>query len=163
MTTLLIVWHSRTGGTEQMAQAADSAASISGEVHVICKRASEASVDDVLQANGYLFAAPENLASVSGPMKDFFDRSYYPVLGRIHGRPYALMVCAGSDGTGAVRQMQRICTGWRLREVAPALIVSTHAQTAEEILAPKRIAPSDLERCAQLGATLAAGLAVGVF
>lgn len=163
MKTLLIVWHTRTGGTEQMVQAAANAASGSSEVHVLCKRASETGTEDVLQADGYLFATPENLAAVSGAMKEFFDRSYYPVLDRINGRPYALMVCAGSDGTGAVRQMQRICTGWRLREVAPALIVNTHAQTAEEILAPKHINPSDLERCAQLGAALAEGLASGVF
>ena len=60
---------------------------------------------------------------MAGLMKDFFDRCYYPALGRIEGRPYAVMVCAGSDGSGAARQIERICTGWRLKAVAPALIV----------------------------------------
>lgn len=163
MKTLLIVWHSRTGGTEQMVNAAAQAARAESEINVQCKSAAQASAADVLQAEGYLFAAPENLAALSGPMKDFFDRTYYPVLDRINGRPYALMVCAGSDGSGALRQMQRICTGWRLREVAPGLIVNTDAQSAEKILAPKKVTEADLQRCAQLGAALAAGLAAGMF
>lgn len=163
MKTLLIVWHSRTGGTEQMAAAATHAATAEAGVKVLCKPAAETHAAEVLQADGYMFAAPENLAALSGVMKDFFDRTYYDVLDRINGRPYALMVCAGSDGTSALRQMQRICTGWRLREVAPGLIVNTDAQSAEKILAPKRVAETDLQHCEQLGAALAAGLATGVF
>jgi multimeric flavodoxin WrbA len=117
----------------------------------------------LLTADGFIFAAPENLAAVAGVMKDFFDRTYYPVLGRIEGRPYAALVCAGSDGENAARQIARIATGWRLRAVAETLIVCTHAQTPAEILAPKLIAQADLDDCAQLGATLAAGLAMGIF
>jgi hypothetical protein len=96
-------------------------------------------------------------------MKDFFDRCYYAALGRIEGRPHALMICAGSDGTNAARQMGRIATGWRLRAVAGPLIVCTRAQTPEAILAPKVIAAADLARCAELGAMLAAGMEIGVF
>jgi len=96
-------------------------------------------------------------------MKDFFDRSYYPVLDRLNGRPYALLVCAGSDGTNAVRQVERIATGWRLRAIAAPVIVCTHAQAAAEILAPKRIGAADLARCEELGATLAAGLDLGIY
>jgi multimeric flavodoxin WrbA len=96
-------------------------------------------------------------------MKDFFDRCYYPALGRIEGRPYAAMVCAGSDGSGAARQIERICTGWRLKAVAPALIVNTQAQTPEAILAQKVIEAAQLQRCRDLGAAMAAGLALGVF
>ena len=73
------------------------------------------------------------------------------------------MLCAGSDGQGAARQISRIATGWRLRAVAAPLIVCTRAQTAEAILAAKTIVPADLARCHDLGAALAAGLAVGVF
>ena len=100
---------------------------------------------------------------MAGLMKDFFDRCYYPVLGRIEGRPCAVMVCAGSDGSGAVRQIERICTGWRLKAVAPALIVNTHAQTPEAILAPKTIAADELARCRELGEALGSGLALGVY
>lgn len=163
MKTLLIVYHSQTGGTRQMAEAAARAAGAQDGVTVRLLRAPDAGPEDVLAADGYLFAAPENLASLAGLMKDFFDRCYYPVLDQISGRPWAAMVCAGSDGAGALRQMQRIATGWRLKEVAPGLIVCTHAQTPERILAPKIIGPDDLARCAELGERLAVGLAAGVF
>ncbi len=161
--TLLIVYQSTTGGTAQMAQAACRGAIRAAGVQVRRLRAHEAGPADLLEAQGYLFATPENLAAVAGLMKDFFDRSYYPVLERISGRPYALMVCAGSDGSNAVRQVERIATGWRLRKVAESLIVCTHAQTPQAILAPKTIAPADLQACEDLGEALANGLALGVF
>ncbi len=163
MKTLLIVWHSMTGGTRQMAEAAAHGARHEAEATVRLLAAPQAGPQDLLDADGYLFATPENLASMAGLMKDFFDRCYYPVLGRIEGRPYASLVCAGSDGHGAARQIERIGTGWRLRCVAPALIVNTHAQTPEAILAPKQIAADELARCRELGAALAAGLALGIY
>lgn len=165
MRTLLVVHHSMTGGTRQMASAAvRSAAEVEPrQVGVRLLRAPDARAEDVLSADGYVFATPENLAAISGLMKDFFDRTYYAALGRIEGRPYAAMVCAGSDGRNAARQIERICTGWRLRAVAEPLIVRTHAQTPEAILAPKTIGAGDLARCGELGATLAAGLAMGIF
>jgi multimeric flavodoxin WrbA len=163
MKTLLIVYHSMTGGTRQMAEAAASAAREQDGVTVRLLTATETGPDDVLAADGYLFATPENLAAIAGLMKDFFDRCYYPVLDRINGRPCAVMICAGSDGQNALRQVERIATGWRLNRVAPSLVVCTHAQTPARILAPKTISPDDLERCAELGAGLAAGLALGVF
>ena len=167
MKTLLIVYHSMTGGTGQMAHAATRGAALEEEagtpVRVRCLRAVDAGPEDVLSADGYIFATPENLASMAGLMKDFFDRCYYPVLERVNGRPYALLVCAGSDGSNAVRQLERIATGWRLRAVAQPLIVCTHAQTPEAILRPKHIAAPELEKCRELGAALAAGLALGVF
>ncbi|MBP6777634.1 MAG: NAD(P)H-dependent oxidoreductase [Piscinibacter sp.] len=163
MKTLLIVYHSMTGGALQMARAAADAAAAQGGVDVRLLHAPDAGPHDVLAADGYLFATPENLASMAGLMKDFFDRCYYAALGRIEGRPYAAMICAGSDGSSAARQVERIATGWRLKAVAPTLIVCTHAQTPEEIQRPKRIGAADLERCRDLGAGLAAGLALGVF
>jgi hypothetical protein len=96
-------------------------------------------------------------------MKDFFDRTYYGALDHINGRPYAVLVCAGSDGDSAVRQIDRIATGWRLRRVAEPLIVCTHAQTPEAILAPKTIGAGDIARCEAIGHVLAAGLAAGIF
>ena len=160
--TLLVVFHSMTGGTRQMAEAAARAAAGEG-VHVRLIEARAATAEDVLGADGYLFAAPENLAAIAGMMKDFFDRTYYAALGRIEGRPYALMGCAGSDGSNAARQVARIATGWRLRAVAEPLIVCTHAQTPEAILAPKQIGAEDLEQCRALGEALAGGLSIGVF
>ncbi len=161
MTRLLIVWHSRTGAAEAMARAAFEAACAQGGARLL--RAGATGPEDLLGADGYIFAAPENLAALSGEMKEFFDRCFYPALGRIEGRPYALMIAAGSDGEGAARQAARICTGWRLRAVQPPLIVNTHAQTPEAILAPKAVADEALEKCRELGAGMAAGIGQGLF
>lgn len=159
---LLIVYHSLTGGTAQMAQAALQGAALES-VTARLLTAAQAGPDDVLGADGYLFATPENLAAMSGIMKDFFDRSYYPVLDRVNGRPYASLICAGSDGSNAARQIARIATGWRLKEISAPLIVCTHAQTPERILAAKTITAGDIQRCHELGQALAAGLAAGIF
>src|SRR5688572_2257155 len=151
-----------TGGSQQMAEAAARGAS-EHEVEVRLVRARDAKAEDLLAADGYIFVTPENLAAMAGVMKDFFDRTFYGVLERIIGRPYSILVCAGSDGENAVRQVARICTGWRLKAVSEPLIVCTHAQTPEKILAPKTIAHEDLERCAEIGGGIAAGLALGIF
>ncbi|MCR9127187.1 MAG: NAD(P)H-dependent oxidoreductase [Rhodobacteraceae bacterium] len=161
MSQLLIVFHSRTGGSRQMAWAAARAAA--AETACLLKPAETAMPDDLLAASGYIFCSPENLAALSGAMKEFFDRCYYPLLGRIEGRAYAQMICAGSDGQNAARQLARIATGWRLREVQPPLIVCTDAQTPARIAAAKTISGVDRARCADLGAALGAGLAMGAF
>ena len=163
MRTLLIVFHSMTGGARQMASAAARGAATEPQVAARLLHAPDAGPADVLAADGYVFATPENLAAMAGLMKDFFDRTYYAALERIEGRPYAAMVCAGSDGSNAARQIGRVCTGWRLRAVAEPLIVRTGAQTPEAVAAPKALGADDLGRCEELGATLAAGLAMGIF
>ena len=161
--TLLIVFHSQTDGTRQMAESARRGAEGEAGCAVRLLHAAQAQPQDVLAADGYMFATPENLAAMSGQLKDFFDRTYYAALDQVNGRAYASLVCAGSDGSQAARQIDRIATGWRLHRVAEPLIVCTHAQTTEAILATKRVAPDDLARCAELGAALAAGLVMGVF
>jgi len=161
--TLLVVYHTMTGGSQQMAEATAAGARAEAALQVRLLRAADAGADDLLGADGSVFATPENLAAMSGLMKDFFDRCYYAVLDRINGRPYASLICAGSDGENAARQIDRIATGWRLKAVAAPLIVCTHAQTPEAILAPKHIGAEDLQRCHDLGAALASGLAIGIF
>lgn len=161
--TLLIVYHSLTDGTRQMAEAARAGAAEEEGVDVRLLHAAKTGPQDVLAADGYVFATPENLAAMSGQLKDFFDRTYYAALDQVNGRPYASLICAGSDGSNAARQIERIATGWRLKAVAEPLIVCTHAQTPEAILAPKQIGTDDLERCRAMGQALAAGLALGVF
>ena len=146
-----------------MAQAAANGAASEPEIEVNLIHAAEAGPDQLLESDGYIFATPENLAMMSGMMKEFFDRTYYPVLDRIVGRPYATLICAGSDGENAARQIQRIATGWRLKAIAEPIIVCTHAQTPEAILAPKQIGDYDLKRCEEIGATLAAGLVLGIY
>jgi multimeric flavodoxin WrbA len=163
MKRLSIIWHSMTGGSKALAEAAATGARNGGNVQVELVAAAEAQPDMLLSADGYIFVFPENLAAISGVMKAFFDRAYYPCLGRIEGRPYALIVCAGSDGSNAVRQAERIATGWRLRKVADSMIMCTHAQTPEAILAAKVIGEADLDAARELGAAMAEGLALGVF
>ena len=155
---LLIVWHSRTGGSEALARAAAEGAATARLV-----AASDVTPGDLLAAGGYLFIGPENLAALSGAMKEMFDRCYYPCLGKLEGRPYATIICAGSDGENAQRQLDRIATGWRLKRVADPVIAHTAAQTPEAILAPKAIAPDRLAEARDMGAALAEGLAAGIF
>lgn len=168
MKELLIVWHSRTGAAQQMARAAargatEAAAALEqpDDLRVTLMRAQDAGDDALLASHGFLFCAPENLASLSGEMKEFFDRNYYAVLDRLQGLPYAAMISAGSDGAGAARQVERICTGWRLTPVAPAVIVNLGAQTAAQILAPKTVPAADLARCEGLGGLLAGIMLMG--
>ncbi len=163
MKRLAIIWDSMTGGSKALALAAaeGSRGTIGVQVQLLAAR--DADAHNLLASDGYLFAFPENLAAISGVMKAFFDRAYYPCLGQIEGRPFAVIVCAGSDGSNAVRQAERIATGWRLRKVADSIIVFTHAQTPEAILAAKVIPDADLQDARALGAAMAEGLSLGVF
>lgn len=163
MTQLAIVWHSRTGASEQLAAAAAAGARAAEEVACALVRAVDCTPADLLGAGGYLFVCPENLATMSGAMKEMFDRCFYPLLGRVEGRPYATIIAAGSDGRGAEAQIDRIVTGWRLKRVAEPLIVNLGAQTPEAILAPKQVSARAVQQARQLGEALAAGLALGIF
>lgn len=157
--SLLIAWHSRTGASEALASAAAQAAgAIARLVH-----ADEVEPSDLLGARAYIFVCPENLGSMSGLMKEMFDRCYYPVLGQIEGRAYATIVAAGSDGEGAQRQIDRIATGWRLRRVADPIIVNVDAQTPEQILARKLLDEPELARAFELGAAMSEGIILGIY
>ena len=155
----LIVWHSRTGTAKALAEAAFEGT----EGRAIIKCAANVEAQDLLSAAAYLFVCPENLAAISGKMKEMFDRTYYPVLGKIEGRAYATMIAAGSDGENAQKQIDRIATGWRLKRVADPFILNTEAQTPEEILARKTVPAEAIRHAHQMGAALAEGCAMGVF
>ncbi len=154
-----IIWHSRTGTAEALAAAAFEGAA--GRARLI--RAEDASPEALLACAGYLFICPENLGSMTGAMKEMFDRCYYPLLGKVEGCPYASIIAAGSDGHGALAQLDRIVTGWRLKRVAPPKIVVTNSQTAEAILAPKSVQPLDIHDANQLGCGLSEGIEAGIF
>ncbi len=158
-TKLLIIWHSRTGASEAMACAARDGAGDAAQLVA----ASDVSADDLLGAAAYLFVCPENLASMSGMMKEMFDRQYYAVLGKIEGRAYATIIAAGSDGEGAQRQIDRIATGWRLKRVADPMIVNFDAQTPETILEPKEVPEDVIGDCRSIGAALVEGADLGIF
>ena len=156
---LLIVWHSRTGAAQAMSEAACEGAG--GNAQLIA--AAQVEPQNFLSCAGYLFVCPENLAAMTGMMKEMFDRCYYPLLGQIEGKPYATAIAAGSDGSGAQAQIDRIVTGWRLKRIAEPMIVNLGAQTPEQILAGKTVAPADLEQCRDLGAAFGEGLRLGIF
>lgn len=161
---LLIVWHSRTGAAQAMAEAVLAGAHDDpdgGAASMI--RAADATPAHMLAAAGYLFVCPENLGTISGEMKEFYDCCYYPLLGRIEARGYATAIAAGNAGQGAEAQIDRIVTGWRLRRVAPSLIVRVAAETPAAIMAPKVLSRNELRRCRDLGRLLATGLQLGIF
>lgn len=160
---LLVIWHSQTGATESLVRALQQGAALESTVEVRSLRASLASAADVLGADAVVFATPETLGSMSGQLKDFFDRSYYALLDHCQGKPCALMVAAGSDGRPTIVQLRRVITGLRMREVAEPLLVCVFAQSPAEILAKKTVAAGDLAAASELGMTLSAGLALGVF
>lgn len=110
----------------------------------------EAGVDDLLWAHGLLIGTPEHFGYMAGALKDFFDRTFYPVQGRVDALPYSIFVSAGNDGTGAVTSIERIALGYRWKPCAEPLIVKGD------------LSDTDRDRCAELGQTLAAGLALGV-
>lgn len=151
MKTLLIVYH--TGGvkTAKMAEAVERGARSEAGVRVIVKRCADAGPEDVLAADALILGTPENFGYMSGMMKDFLERVFYPCEGKVNGRPYALFVGAGQDGSGAVNSVERIVTGLRLRRVH------------EPIIGLKDLTKEITDNCEQLGAAMAAGLALGVF
>lgn len=151
MKRLLIVFHSQTGNTNRLAEAARVGAIDAGDIEVHCQRAFDTSADDLLAADGLLIGTPENFGYMSGAIKDLFDRTYYPLEGKMLGRPYAVFVSAGNDGRGAMAQITRIATGYGWKQVLPGHI-ARGAPTA-----------ADLAACRELGATLAAGLSMGIF
>jgi len=157
MKTLLVVYHTHGTKTAAMAEAVARGARAAlaevgaeAEVRVVVKRCAEAGPTDLLGADALLLGTPENFGYMSGMMKDFLERVFYPCEGRVNGRPWALFVCAGQDGSGAVASVERIATGLRL------------AKKAEPVIARGTLDAEALERCETLGATFAAGLALGV-
>jgi multimeric flavodoxin WrbA len=179
--TLLIIWYSRTGACEALAKACAESARIefddvgirlvesgaetpsaNGSM-VLVERCDQVRFEQLLESDGFIFICPENLGSMAGAMKEFFDRQYYSALGKLNGRGYACIVAAGSDGAGAARQLERIALGWRLNKLAETVIVCTQAQSQEEILAPKILRPDQLRLARDLGQMVAAGLTLGIY
>ena len=151
MKTLLIVYH--TGGvkTAKLAEAVERGARSEEGVRVVVKRCADAGPEDVLGADGLILGTPENFGYMSGMMKDFLERIFYACEGQIEGRPWALFVGAGQDGTGAVTSVERIVTGLRLKKIS------------EPIVVVKELRPEQIAACEELGAAMAAGLSMGAF
>jgi multimeric flavodoxin WrbA len=152
MKKLLLIYSSQTGHTETMARAVcEGVAELAEDVELRQKPALSAGLDDLLWANGLLIGTPENFGYMSGAVKDFLDRTYYPAQGKVTGLPYAVFVSAENDGSGAVKAIERIALGYGWNQVAEPVVVKG------ELDEPA------LQRCRELGQTLAAGLSVGIF
>lgn len=150
---LLIVYHTQSGTTSRMADAVIAGArsdAVSG-VEVRVKSALDADADDLLWADGFILGTPENFGYMSGAMKYFLDRVYYDCENKVNGKPFALFVRAGNDGSGAISSMRRILTGLAVREVQQPVLIAGEFDE------------SRLGECEELGLTLAAGLEAGVF
>jgi multimeric flavodoxin WrbA len=151
MRTLLVVYPGTGGATDRLAEAVLRGARTIDDVSVVEKLALDATAEDVLAADGLLLGTPEKFGYMAGLMKDFLERVFYPCEGRLEARPYAVFVSAGNDGSGATNSIDRIVTGLRLKKVHDGVIVKGE---------PDDVA---LARCEELGATVAAGIAFGMF
>ena len=151
MKNLLIVYHTRGVKTTQLAEAVARGAGGEADVVVRLMRCAEAGPQDVLDADALVLGTPENFGYMSGMMKDFLERVFYACEGKVNGRPWALFVGAGQDGSGAVASVERIVIGLRLRRVH------------DPIIGLKDLTREMTDSCEELGAAFAAGLALGVF
>ncbi len=151
MKRLLIVFHSQSGSTAALAQAVFEGARQESNIDIRCLLAMEAGIDDLLWCDGVILGSPENFGYLSGGLKNFFDRTFYPAEPHQLNLPYATFISAGNDGTGAVRQLHRIVKGYPLREIAEPIIVKGE------------VSEQGLQQCRELGQAMAAGLDLGIF
>lgn len=151
MKRLLIIYHSQSGATRRLAEAAYRGALTEDDVETVLIPAFEADAALLQGSDAVIFATPENFGTMSGGLKDFFDRSYYACIDLQLNLSYALIVSAGNDGRGAVRDVERICKGYPLKKVATEIIIKGPPDKAA------------LERGFELGQALATGLAFGIY
>ena len=151
MSKILILYHSQTGSTEKMAYAVTDGAKIIENTEVVLKRAQDATLDDLLRADGLAIGTPENFGYMSGMVKDFFDRTFYPAQDQVFRKPYVVFISAGNDGTGALRAIERIAQGYKFKMVY------------EPVISRGKLTEDDLAKCRELGSVLAAGCQAGIY
>lgn len=148
---MLIVYYSQSGASAALAQAAWQGARTSQSVPVRLARSWDAGSRELLEARGLLLVGAENAGSLSGGLKDFLDRTFYPVSGRGHVIPYALMISAGNDGRGARRLAETMLSGYPMRRATDSLILRGEPDEAA------------LQQARELGEAFATGLEMGIF
>jgi len=151
MTNILIIYHSQTGNTEKMAHAVAEGARLLENTEVMIKKAPDASLEDLLAADGLAIGTPENFGYMAGMIKDFFDRTFYPAQDKVFRKPYVVFISAGNDGDGALRSVERIALGYKFKKVYDP-VISTGGLTDDV-----------LEKCRNLGGVLAGGCQMGIF
>ncbi len=151
MARILIVYHSQTGNTMKMAEAvAEGARAVEG-VEVILKEAAEATLEDLLTTDGLALGTPENFGYMSGMLKDFFDRTYNEAQDKVFRIPFVVFISAGNDGAGALKSIERIALGYKLKKVF------------EPVIAKGKITEDILDKCRELGGTIAGGCQMGIY
>ena len=151
MARILIVYHSQTGNTMKMAEAvAEGARAVEG-VEVILKEAAQATLEDLLTTNGLALGTPENFGYMSGMLKDFFDRTYNEAQDKVFRIPFVVFISAGNDGAGALKSIERIALGYKLKKVF------------EPVIAKGKITEDILDKCRELGGTIAGGCQMGIY
>ena len=148
---LLIVYHSQSGSTAKMAEAVRSGCLKEEDINIRYLNAFKADLDDLLWADGVIFGTPENFGYMSGALKDFFDRTFYPAESYKINLPYGIFVSSGNDGTGAVREIDRIVKGYPLRKICDPLIIVGGFKSEHATL------------CEEFGLSIATGLTLGIF
>ncbi len=153
MKRLLIIYHTQSGNTGFLAEAVLRGARSIDEpdIETSMLRAADATLEDLLACHGLIIGTPENFGYMAGMVKDFLDRVFYSAENKVDALPYALFISAGNDGTLAPFQIERILTGLRMRRVHDTVLV---------VGAPDAVG---LLRCEELGAAIAAGVALGMF
>ncbi len=151
MAKILIIFHSQTRNTERMAKAVAEGAGSIENTEVVLKHARDATLEDLIQADGLAIGTPENFGYMSGMIKDFFDRTFYPAQGKVFRKPYVVFVSAGNDGTGAVRSIERIAIGYQFKKVY------------EPVISKGKLTEETLEKCRELGKTLSGGVSLGIY
>lgn len=148
---LLIVYHTQTGNTEKLAHSVYEGALEMEECETRLMRAADAGLEDLLWCDGILIGTPENFGYMSGMVKDFLDRTYYPAQEKFASKPYGIFISCGNDGTGAVYHIERIAKGYPLVPVV------------EPIICKGEVTAEHLEQVKEMGMTLAAGLSMGIY
>jgi len=151
MTRILIIYHSQTGTTEKMAYAVTEGVRFIDNTEAVLKRALDATLDDLLGADGLAIGTPENFGYMSGMVKDFFDRTFYGAQDRVFRKPYVVFISAGNDGSGALRAIERIAQGYKFKLVY------------EPVISRGMLTEDTLARCRELGSVLAAGCQTGIY
>ena len=153
MVKILVVYHSQTGRTEKMAKAVAAGSSSIENTGTIFKKAGDTMIDDLLGCDGLALGSPEYFGYMAGAVKDLFDRTYYQARGRkeIFKKPYVVFISSGNDGLGALKSIERICSGYQLKKVY------------EPVIARGEINDNDLRLCEDLGKVIAAGCEAGIY
>jgi multimeric flavodoxin WrbA len=148
---LLIVFHSQSGNTERLACAVEEGALSVESVNVRRMPASRVLAEDLRKSRALVICSPEYFGYMAGAVKDLFDRTYEELKEITVGKPYAVVISAGNDGTGALSSIERILRGYHFKKVQESIICKG------EVVSPS------LAQCHELGKTLAAGIDLGIY